>query len=77
METILKSNDPVYISWVKSLLESNSIDFFVLDQEMSIMEGNITAIPVRILVNHSDVSRAIHIIKLEKDKIESSKSDEI
>ena len=47
METILKSNDLVYVSWVKSLLASNSINFFVLDEEMSVMEGNITAIPVK------------------------------
>ena len=77
METILKSNDQVYVSWVKSLLASNSINFFVLDEEMSVMEGNITAIPVRILVDYADAARATHIIKLEKEKLESSKSDEI
>ena len=66
METILKSNDLVYISWVKSLLASNSINFFVLDEEMSIMEGNITAIPVRILVDYADASRQYISLKLKK-----------
>ena len=44
---------------------------------MTVMEGNITAIPVRILVDYADASRAIHIIKVEKEKLESSESDEI
>ena len=73
MQTILESNDLVYISWVKNLLSSHSINFFVMDQEMSVMEGNITAIPVRILVKYADAPRAENIIKIEKEKIESSK----
>ncbi len=75
METILKSNDIVLISWVKNLLEINSIKFFVLDEEMSITEGNITAIPIRILVDYLDAPKALKIIEIEKRKIESLKSD--
>ena len=75
METILKSNDIVLISWVKNLLEINSIKFFVLDEEMSITEGNITAIPIRILVDYTDAPKALKIIEIEKRKIESLKSD--
>ena len=75
METILKSNDIVLISWVKNLLAINSIKFFVLDEEMSITEGNITAIPIRILVDYPDAPKALKIIEIEKRKIESLKSD--
>ena len=75
METILKSTDIVLISWVKNLLAINSIKFFVLDEEMSITEGNITAIPIRILVDYSDAPEALKIIEIEKRKIESLKSD--
>ena len=69
METIVKSNDPVYISWIKNLLSSNKIDFFVLDEEMSTMEGNITAIPVRVLVNDCDVSKANYIIRKHQEEL--------
>lgn len=75
METILKSNDIVLISWVKNLLDINSIKFFVLDEEMSITEGNITAIPIRILVDYQDAPKALKIIEIEKRKIESLESD--
>ncbi len=69
MKTILKSNDVVYISWVKNLLVSNSISFYVMDEEMSITEGNISAIPVRILVNSDDVTKATEIIDQAKQEL--------
>ena len=50
MKLIFRSNNLVEISWVKHILDSNDIEFFVLDELMSINEGNISAIPVRILV---------------------------
>lgn len=69
METLLKSNNHVYISWVKSILNSNNINFATLDEEMSIMEGNITAIPIRILVDSNDITKAKEIIEKEKKEI--------
>ena len=50
MKLVFKSNNLVEISWVKYILDSNDIEFFVLDELMSINEGNISAIPIRILV---------------------------
>ena len=75
MKIILKSNDIVLISWVKNLLAINTIKLFVLNEEMSITEGNITTIPIRILVDYSDAPEALKIIEIEKRKIESLKSD--
>lgn len=69
MKTLIKSNDVIYISWVKSLLTYNEIHFIVLDELMSSTEGNISAIPVRILVNEEDFFLAEKIIIEEKDKI--------
>ena len=51
METLIKSNDQIYISWIKSILKAHNIEHFTFDEEMSITEGNITAIPIRIIVN--------------------------
>ncbi|MFL2660540.1 MAG: DUF2007 domain-containing protein [Alphaproteobacteria bacterium] len=71
MRVVLKSNDFVFISWVKNIFNSNSIKFYTLDEEMSTMEGNITAIPVRIMVDDSDFQKAKKILEIEKGIIES------
>ena len=66
METLIKSNDHIYISWIKSILKTHNIEFFALDEEMSVTEGNITAIPIRITVNQNELSKALQIIKNEE-----------
>ena len=66
METLIKSNDQIYISWIKSILKTHNIEFFTLDEEMSVTEGNITAIPIRIIVNENELSKALQIIKNEE-----------
>ena len=71
METILKSNDQVYISWVKNILASHSISFFVIDEQMSMMEGSITAIPVRIVVYKIDFVKANNLIEKAKEGLQS------
>ena len=58
MKLVFKSNNLVEISWVKYILDSNDIEFFVLDELMSINEGNISAIPIRILVKDNFVNKA-------------------
>ncbi len=68
MKTLVKSNDIIYISWVKSLLTYNQIKFIVLDESMSATEGNISAIPVRILVNEDDFFFAEKIINEGKEE---------
>ena len=71
MKTIIRSNDQVYISWVKNILNINNIKYFVLDEEMSVMEGNITAIPVRILVDEKDLYLSKEIIQKAEKKLNS------
>ena len=68
MKLLVKSNDIIYLTWVKSILNYNSIEFFVLDESMSATEGNISAIPVRILVNEIDLKRAKMLISNSDDK---------
>ena len=69
MKTLVKSNDVIYISWVKSILTYNQIEFIVLDELMSATEGNISAIPVRIIVNEDDFIFAEKIIIEENNKV--------
>tara|TARA_B100000524_G_C23409170_1_gene283580 strand:+ start:70 stop:279 length:210 start_codon:yes stop_codon:yes gene_type:complete len=69
METVLKTNNHITLSWVKYLLESSNINFYVLDESMSSVEGNITAIPMRILVDSKDLVRAKKIISEAKKSL--------
>ena len=74
MEILIKSNDQIYISWIKSILKAHNIEYFTFDEEMSITEGNITAIPIRIIVNENEVSKALRIIKNE-EKLNSAEQN--
>jgi len=69
VKLVFKSNNLVEISWVKYILESNNIEFFVLDELMSINEGNISAIPIRILVKDNFVNKAKKLINDEEKKL--------
>ena len=69
METVLKTNNHITLSWVKYLLESSNINFYVLDESMSSVEGNITAIPMRILVDRNDLEKAKRIISDAKKNL--------
>ena len=31
METLIKSNDQIYISWIKSILNAHNIEYFTFD----------------------------------------------
>lgn len=58
MEELLRSNDPVYLSFVRHLLSEEGIDFLQLDDHMSALEGSIGVLPRRILVARDDLARA-------------------
>ena len=62
MQILIRSNDIIYLTWVKSILSHNNIEFFVLDESMASTEGNISAIPVRILVDDDDLKEAKYLI---------------
>ena len=69
VKLVFKSNNLVEISWVKYILDSNDIEFFVLDEIMSINEGNISAIPIRILVKDNFVNKAKKLLNDELKKL--------
>jgi hypothetical protein len=50
MLELLATNNLVTISFVESLLDEADIDFLLLDQNMSILEGSLGIIPRRIMV---------------------------
>ena len=58
MEELLRSNDPVYLSFVRHVLEEEGIHHLLLDEHMSVLEGSIGILPRRILVAADDLARA-------------------
>jgi len=58
MEELLRSNDPVWLSFVRHILAEEGIEYLQVDDHMSVLEGSIGAIPRRILVPRDDMHRA-------------------
>ena len=50
MKELVRTNDPVRISWLTALLADCGIETVVLDANASIVEGSIGAIQRRIMV---------------------------
>ncbi len=63
MEELLKTNDPVLLSFVEALLAEAGIDHFVADRNMSIMEGSIGILPRRVLVPRESAAAARALLR--------------
>ena len=62
MKELLRSNDPVLLSYVSALLDEARIDFILADLNMSVLEGSIGALPRRILVAAESLRRVRSIL---------------
>lgn len=62
MKELLRSNDPVRLSWLVALLADENIEGIILDTHTSIMEGSVVAITRRLMVKEADYSRARRIL---------------
>jgi hypothetical protein len=62
MKELLRSNDPVLLSYVSALMDEAGIGFVVADTNMSVLEGSIGALPRRILVEAAKIGRARGIL---------------
>jgi hypothetical protein len=62
MKELLRSNDPVLLSFVSSLLSEAEIGFIVLDTNMSVMEGSIGILPRRVLVEDDCIDEARNLL---------------
>lgn len=50
MDELLRSNDPVLISFVEALLNEAGIPHHAVDQHMSVVEGSLGILPKRLLI---------------------------
>ena len=58
MIELMRTNDPVLLSYLTALLADAGIEAIVLDQHTSVLEGSIGAIPRRLMVAGDDEIRA-------------------
>jgi len=58
MKELLRTNDPVRLSFVEAMLKAAGIASVLLDQHTSIVEGSIGAIQRRLMVADRDHVRA-------------------
>jgi Putative prokaryotic signal transducing protein len=58
MKELLRTNDPVRLSWLRAFLKNYGIDSVVFDNHTSLVEGSIGAIPRRLMVAERDYARA-------------------
>lgn len=63
MIELLRTNDPVLISYVEALLKGEGVGFFVADQHMSVLEGSLGFIRRRIMVLDEDSARARRMLE--------------
>lgn len=62
MKELLRSNDPVLLSWVEALLADSRIASVLLDVYTSVIEGSISAIPRRLMVGDDDYATARRLL---------------
>jgi len=62
MREVLRSNEPVVISFAQAVLKQAGIAIFVADQHMSVVEGSIGAFPRRLLVDSLDWAAARRVL---------------
>ncbi|MBX6367054.1 MAG: DUF2007 domain-containing protein [Rhodospirillales bacterium] len=62
MKELLRTNDWVRLSWAQAVLAEAGIRTEILDLHTSLVEGNIGAIPRRLMVEEDDHPRAAILI---------------
>ena len=70
MKELLRSNDLVLLSWIRSVLDEMEIELFVLDTEMGVLEGSASAIPRRVMVGEEDHLHAIQVLKDAQSEVD-------
>jgi hypothetical protein len=63
MKLVLKTNNPVQLSYAEALLKNAGIETFRFDDQMSVNEGSLGILPRRLMVADRDFGRAEQVIK--------------
>ena len=71
MRELIRSNDLVYLSWVRSVMDEANIIIFVMDEHMSILEGSANAISRRVMVSVEDHRQALKILEDAQSELDN------
>ncbi len=63
MQEVLRSNDPVRLSWLCALLADERIEGIILDSHSAILQGSASAVMRRLMVIDEDYDHAITILR--------------
>lgn len=63
MKELVRSNDPVKLSWLQALLADAGIEAVVLDHHMSTLEGTLPMLQRRLMVLDEEHARARRILE--------------
>jgi len=63
MREILKSNNPVDLSYAEAVLKDAGIQSVVFDDHMSVMDGSMVILPRRLMVSDEDAAAATALLK--------------
>ncbi|MDE2499044.1 MAG: DUF2007 domain-containing protein [Alphaproteobacteria bacterium] len=63
MRAVLKTNNPVRLSYAQALLADAGIDAIVFDGEMSVMDGSLGVLPRRLMVSDQDFDHAMAVLR--------------
>ena len=62
MRELVRTTDPVLISWLEAALRAEGIEPLVLDLHMSVLEGSVALLPRRVMVIEEDFAAASLIL---------------
>ena len=62
MRPVLKTNNPVLLSFAQSLLSDARIECVVFDENASVMDGSLGILPRRLMVADDDLARAAEVL---------------
>ncbi len=63
MVELLRTNDPVLISFLTAFLKTNGLEAIVLDFHTSVLEGSANAIPRRVMIDDKQENRARYLLR--------------
>lgn len=69
MRELIRSGDPVRLSFLTALLADAGINSLILDTHSSIMQGSLGILPQRLMVADDDIDRARSVL-IEAAEIE-------
>lgn len=67
MKEVARSNNPILLSWLESVLADAGINTVMFDTHTALVEGSIVAIEKRLMVDDSVYAKAKSIVDDAKD----------